>query len=154
MTTPRLTIGRISEREAIYAVTTVIASRKPLLLETGLAGHVAAEIDRCEEEGRIRSLAWVVMPDHLHWVLVLREGTLSRCLQAFKSRSACAINNASGRVGRIWQAGFYDHRLRGHEDLRAQIRYLVANPVRSGLVEQIEDYPHWWCEWIRDSADL
>ena len=31
----------------------------------------------------------------------------------------------------------------GEDDLFAVARYIVANPVRAGLVERIGDYPFW-----------
>ena len=75
-------------------------------------------------------------------------------MQAFKSRTARAINAANGSCGPVWQSGFYDHRLRSDEDLHAQARYIVANPLRQGLVERLQDYPFWWCRWIARQADL
>ena len=42
----------------------------------------------------------------------------------------------------MWRVGYYDHRLRGGEDLLMQARYVAANPLRAALVETIEDYPH------------
>jgi len=113
-----------------------------------------AEIRRCGDEGRVFSLAWVVMPDHVHWLLQLRSGSLSGCLQAFKSRSARAMNVVTARSAQVWQPGFYDHRLRSDEDLVKNAQYIVANPVRRALVSRIEEYPYWHCPWIRSSRDL
>jgi REP element-mobilizing transposase RayT len=41
-----------------------------------------------------------------------------------------------------WQKDFYDHIIRRDEDLGAQIRYIAANPVRKGLVNDWQEYPH------------
>lgn len=43
----------------------------------------------------------------------------------------------------VWQAGFFDHSIRQDEDLRANTRYIIANPLRAGLCAQVGDYP-WW----------
>ena len=99
-------------------------------------------------------MAWVLMPDHVHWLLKLEQGSLGSCMQAFKSRTARGINAVRGASGPVWQAGFYDHQLRNDEDLAAQARYVVANPLRRGLVDRIEDYPHWWCPWIVSTPAL
>ena len=40
-----------------------------------------------------------------------------------------------------WQKDFYDHVIRTHEDIAAQVRYILDNPVRKGLVSSWEDYP-------------
>ena len=48
----------------------------------------------------------------------------------------------------IWQAGYYDHALRIEEDIQTVARYIVANPIRAGLVQKIADYPHWDAVWL------
>jgi putative transposase len=154
MASPRLITGRNSQLGAHYVVTTVTSNREPLFQQRQLADAAAMEIDRCQQEERIASLAWVIMPDHVHWLFELKQGSLSRCLQAFKSRLARAANIETLRAGSVWQSGFCDQRVREDEDLLAQARYLVANPIRSGLVSRIEDYPHWWCQWVRHTEDL
>jgi len=53
------------------------------------------------------------------------------------------------RIGRrIWQDGFHDHALRQEEDLAEVARYIVANPLRAGLVERVGDYSHWDAVWL------
>ena len=42
----------------------------------------------------------------------------------------------------------YDHVLRNDEDVRATARYIVADPLRAGLVDSIGDYPLWDAVWL------
>ncbi|MEZ0472152.1 REP-associated tyrosine transposase [Luteimonas salinilitoris] len=154
MASPRLLKGRISRVGDFYVVTTVTERRRELFRSGKLADVVVGELQLCAEEGALISLAWVVMPDHLHWLLQLQQSSLSRCMQAFKSRSARAINAVGASQGSVWQPGFYDHRLRDERDLDRQARYLIANPIRSGLVSDIDAYPYWGCRWISRAADL
>ncbi len=65
-----------------------------------------------------------------------------------KGRSARQINLAFGRTQRLWQPGFHDRALRAEEDRLAAARYIVANPLRAGLVRRVADYPHWDCVWL------
>ena len=153
MPSPRLLRGRHSELSAWYAVTTVAARRRPVFIEPGAAEAVRLEIANCEREGIIESEAWVLMPDHLHWLFRLRAASLGRCMQAFKSRSARAIRELAGGSGPIWQRGYYDHRVRGDEDLFAQAKYIIANPLRGNLVGRGEDYPHWWARHASMAAE-
>ena len=44
----------------------------------------------------------------------------------------------------------YDRAARKHDDIRRIDRYIVANPLRAGLVQNIGDYPHWDCIWMTD----
>ncbi|HET6434761.1 MAG TPA: transposase [Xanthomonadaceae bacterium] len=147
MSSPQLARGRHSQVDAAYAVTTVTAARRPWFRSAACAGRLVDALRASECEGATASLAWVVMPDHLHWLFVLRAGTLSACLQRLKSRSARTLRAHDGSAGALWQAGYYDHRLRGDDDLRVQSRYIVDNPVRKGWVRHWREYPHAWCRW-------
>ena len=65
-----------------------------------------------------------------------------------KSASAREANRKLGRTGALWQKGFYDHGLRSEEDVVAIARYIVANPIRAGMVARVGDYPFWNAVWI------
>jgi REP element-mobilizing transposase RayT len=99
--------------------------------------------------GELESLAYVVMPDHLHWLVQLcDDADLSRCVQRVKSCSARVVNASRGFRGRFWQPGFHDHALRQEEDLVNVARYVIANPLRAGLVRSVRDYPLWDAVWV------
>ena len=96
-----------------------------------------------------KTLAFVVMPDHVHWLIqLLSETTLSRVLQTFKSASAIQLNRHLQRKGRFWQDGFHDHALRKEEAVIDAARYIIANPLRAGLVSNVRYYPHWDAIWV------
>ncbi|WP_295391230.1 transposase [uncultured Thiodictyon sp.] len=91
---------------------------------------------------RSETLAFVVMPTHLHWLFILKAGHLAEVVGAVTSVAAHRL----GR--RLWQPGYYDHGVRGDEDLRGMARYIIGNPVRARLVERVGDYPHWDAVWL------
>jgi len=101
-----------------------------------------------EDHGLVRSLAWVVMPDHVHWLVELKAVSLATLMRRVKCRSTCLINKRQGRSGPLWQAGFHDRALRRDDDVVAVARYIVANPLRAGLVSRVGDYPHWDAVWL------
>ena len=88
------------------------------------------------------------MPDHIHLLLQLGETELSVVMKRLKARTAIALNREIGRRGRFWAKGFHDHALRKEEDLLAVSRYIVANPLRAGLVKSVSDYPYWDAVWL------
>ena len=146
--------GRYSELDRPYLITTTTFERNPIFLNLDAGSLVAKEIHRLEKKRWTRSLCWVVMPDHLHWLFVLQDRSLARVVQALKSRSAYSINFYRGRSGRVWQPGFHDRALRRDEDIKRIARYVIANPLRAGLVANILDYPLWDAVWIDDRAKL
>ena len=94
-------------------------------------------------------LCWVLMPDHWHGLLQLKEGEcLQRQVLLIKSHTAKASNRAQSRTGSVWARAFHDRALRRDEDLFKAARYLVANPVRAGLVSRVADYPYWDAIWL------
>jgi REP element-mobilizing transposase RayT len=140
--------GRFSEANRSYLLTTIVHERKPLFAEWKIARLLVTELRIAEEYGKVDSLAWVVMPDHLHWLVTLKSGNLPTLMQRIKGRSAISINRALRSQGQIWQKGFHDHALRKDEDLQSVARYIVANPLRAGLVERVGDYPLWDAIWL------
>ena len=140
--------GRYSEPNRPYLITTVTKDREKLFADLWLARLLVAALRATTEEGSVETLSWVIMPNHLHWLLVPKAASLDVAVQRTKSRSAIAVNRALGRHGAIWQKGYHDHALREEEDLRAMARYIVANPLRAGLVRRLNEYPHWDAIWL------
>ena len=91
----------------------------------------------------------VVMPDHAHLVATPYENSaLSAFMQRIKSISSHRTNRALGRRGTLWVDESFDRVIRADENIRRTCEYVVANPVRAGLVESVDDYPWIWRQWI------
>jgi putative transposase len=140
--------GRFSEHGRTYLITTVVQNRRTIFADWTIGRLLVSELRSAEESDLVQSLAWVVMPDHLHWLGTLQSGNLPALMQRVKGHSAISINRALCSQGQIWQKGFHDHALRNEEDLQTVARYVVANPLRAGLVERIGDYPLWDAIWL------
>jgi len=141
--------GRISLPRQAYLVTCATVSRQHFF-KNFAAGCAAA---RCFENagvlGDARMMAWVLMPDHAHWLIQLGEkDTLSTVVNRLKSASARFSNRVLNRRGALWASAYHDHALRAEEGLYDVARYIVANPLRAGLVKRIGDYPFWNTMWI------
>ncbi|MDR9754027.1 transposase [Pseudomonas sp. SZMC_28357] len=144
----RLRHGRFSEPGRAYMVTTVVHQRMPLFQDWRLGRLLVAELKRVHDEGQVDSLAFVVMPNHMHWLVQLRNQDLAPVMQTIKSRSTLSINRAIDRSGAFWQSGYHDRAIRDGEDLRPFADYLLANPLRAGLVTDLADYPLWDASWL------
>jgi REP element-mobilizing transposase RayT len=141
--------GRVTESGRIYHVITSTHGRYPYFNSFAHGRCVVGEMRRFTEEGCVDSLAWVLMPDHLHWLFALAEkNSLPEVIRLLKGRSACSLNRILQRQGPVWQKSFYDHALRKDEDVRLVAQYVIANPLRRGLVEDVLDYPLWDMIWI------
>ncbi|NVK43891.1 MAG: transposase [Oceanospirillaceae bacterium] len=139
--------GRVSLAKHVYLVTTITHDRRRFFEDFRCSRLLCCAMKY--EAVHARTLAYVIMPDHLHWLFQLRtDMELQTLLQRIKSTSAHRINRYLGRSGPVWQQGFHDHAIRSEEDLRARARYVVANPLRAGLVASLRDYPRWDAIWL------
>ncbi|MCW1245675.1 transposase [Pseudomonas sp. SAICEU22] len=143
----RLRKGRVNELDRIYLLTTVVHQRQPIFSDWRLGRLLVEQLRSAEEASLVTSLAWVVMPDHLHWLAQLQAGNLAGLMNRIKSRSSRTINLARCQQGRLWQRGYYDRALRKDEDLKDAARYIINNPLRAGLVTRVGDYPLWDAIW-------
>ena len=141
--------GRVSLHGQIYLVTTTTLDRRPVFIDF-YAGQAAAQ--SFEDKAVLADaqlLAWVLMPDHFHGLVQLGEAIdLPNLMNRIKSASARRVNRVIGREGALWARAYHDHALRREEDLFQTARYIVANPVRAGLVKRVGDYPFLNAIWL------
>ncbi|GGJ92792.1 REP-associated tyrosine transposase [Pseudomonas matsuisoli] len=140
--------GRVSVPNQIYVVTAVTCERKRVFADSALAKFASRRLHAASVDDSIKTLAWVVMPDHIHWMFALKDGPLYRPVQRVKSFIARDINAVMRVSGQLWQKGYHDRAMRSEEDVRALARYIVLNPVRAGLVSRASDYPYWNAVWL------
>jgi putative transposase len=148
--------GRISQVSARYFLTVCTFNRKPLLCSDSNPKLIFQSLQECHEVFEL--IAWVVMPDHMHLVIRLKEESLPLAMRALKSRSAIAVNRCLKRKGQLWQPVSFDHKFRSDEDLGPILSYTWNNPPPPGknfrcrkeewlrfksMVTQEVDYPEW-----------
>jgi len=85
--------------------------------------------------------AWVLMPNHVHLILVPHEeDALRRALAAVHRRYAGHVHARLKRTGHFWQGRFGCVAM-DEAHLGAALRYVALNPVRARLVERATDWP-------------
>lgn len=152
-----LRIGRVSIPGQVYLVTTVTAGRHCWFADLYLGRIVVCAMRSLDMERVTHTLAFVVMPDHVYWLLELRgTASLSAIIQLFKGRCVRVLNGRLRRHASVWQPAFHDHAVRNDESLRMPARYVIMNPVRAGLVKRVGDYSLWDAVWVlgNDFASL
>jgi REP element-mobilizing transposase RayT len=80
------------------------------------------------------------MPDHQHLIISGRQedSDIWSAIVKYKQKTGFWLpNNTSLK----WQKDFYDHMMRSDEDIVTQVKYILDNPVRKGLVKSWEEYP-------------
>lgn len=139
-----LRTGRYSQANTEYFITFNIHNRSSIFEDVKIARLFCKHIAVNEKKNQCKWLTWVLMPDHFHGLLQLGEKVqLSKVIAELKGTTAYKINAELDRKGKLWQTSFYDHALREEENRKNIARYIVANPLRKGLVKDIKKYPYW-----------
>ena len=136
-----------------HFLTVATLFRRPLFLDPEAARAVA----RCQPDasiwGRAGCLAWVLMPDRWHGlVLTPADEPLDALVRRFKGITARAIDPRFCINGWLWSRGYNQRTLERHEDRLAVARHLVSNPVRAGLARSVGAYPYWDAIWLGGQA--
>jgi len=147
--------GRHSENNQMYLITTITHQRQKIFTDFMLARVVVQNMKQQHQQQNVNSLAFVIMPDHVHWLFTLQNNkSLSEVVKSVKGGSAYKIQKIRRKQSEIianqplWQDGYYDHAIRKEEDLQKMARYIVANPLRANIVKNIGDYPLWDAVWL------
>ncbi|MGE3107137.1 MAG: transposase [Phycisphaerales bacterium] len=137
--------------------------RLPLLKNPKIADEMAACLERARLRRGFRLIAWVIMPEHVHLLMVPKpvesDGrvrvSVPSLLMAIKRPLAATVlerwrqanwqglsrlRDAEGEA-RFWQpGGGFDRNVRDAEEYAKTIEYIHQNPVERGLVAATTDY--------------
>jgi len=124
-----------------YFITNVTINRIPILVHNVDLYHLA--ISRIRHRFDLEIPAWVVLPDHLHLIIVPKINNLSEIMKVFKQNFGFLYRKRMGtRNGRVWQLRFWDHIIRDQKDMNNHIDYIHYNPVKHGFVGAAREYVH------------
>ena len=124
-----------------YFLTTCTAFRRPLFVDAPWVSTVIEQLMHNAAHFEFAVLAYVVMPDHVH---VLAEAESERSdfpafVKRFKQTTGFAHRRATGQP--LWQPGYHERVLRNDEATEAVVRYVLENPIRTGLSTELGEYP-------------
>jgi putative transposase len=131
---------------------TIVCKERALLLDDPQFRTIAEEawLWLADQYEFVQLDEYVVMPNHLHGIVVIRDARrggsrtaptayiqkpkpLGRLVAAFKTVSTKHINTIRGTPGLpAWQRNYYEHVIRDEEDLNRVRQYVIDNPARWG----------------------
>ena len=102
------------------------------------ARHLKESIQCRHTSGEWWVRLFLLMPDHAH-------GLISFSPEMKMQKSIALWKRYTARYGSIqWQRDFFDHRIRGGDNLDEKAYYIRMNPVRKALCNQPDDWPYVW----------
>lgn len=146
---------------AVYFVTTNVEHRKRHFTDLQIASLLKNNIELTKALLDCIVFAYVIMPDHLHIQLQVKEKTVSEVIHSIKRNSSRDINRLlknlyggeTSYMAEVWEPppcivkessngkkSFKDRVITDEHDFIKHIEYIKANSVKAGLVEKPEDY--------------
>lgn len=142
---------RLRVRGGTYFFTVNLAERGSTLLVEHI-GSLRSAFQQVKARRPFRVEAIVILPDHLHclWTLPPDDTDFATRWAGIKSLFSADIPcrprltslQEKRRERGIWQRRYWEHVIRGQEDLLAHACYIHNNPLKHGLVTRVEDWPY------------
>ena len=137
---------RWRETGATYFFTVVTYHRRPLFTEARARNALRRALVEVRRSQPFEMLAAVLLPDHLHCIWQLPDGDSEFSLRwaNIKRQTTQLYLSAGGREWKVnqsqaareergvWQARFWEHRIRNEQEMWAYRDYIHLNPVKHG----------------------
>lgn len=144
-----------------YFFTVVTHHRRPILTRDNARDILHEAWLNVQNRLPFTMEAVCLLPDHIHtiWTLPPHDEDYSMRWREIKRLFTLRYlelrergetrNNSRERRGEaaIWQRRFWEHTIRDEEDLNKHLDYIHYNPVKHGLVNQVQDWP--WSSFHR-----
>jgi putative transposase len=111
-------------------------------------------IKRTQKFHPFEIVAYCIMPDHLHLLISLPDGQTdySTIIKEFKRKVTKEIKlQRNDPEFTVWQDRFWEHTIRDQKDLKLHFDYIHYNPIKHGLVNNLDD---WKWSSFKDCYDV
>lgn len=123
---------------SVYYVTVCCAERgRNHLARPEIGPALLGTVKHRNEQAVWFSYVFMIMPDHVHALMAFPQST-----SPMRKRVSQWKGWTAKQLGIQWQRDFFEHRLRSDEQWREKAAYILANPVRKGLVKETQDWPY------------
>lgn len=128
--------------ESIFFVTTTFHRWTPFGDRYGVYESLSNNLQYYAKKYQARLPAYVLMPTHLHLLIVIDGSRLSDFMRDFKKFiSQRAFPSIGIPEKPIWEQRYDRQALQSESLFRTKLDYIHQNPVKAGLVEVAGDWP-------------
>jgi REP element-mobilizing transposase RayT len=96
--------------------------------------------------------AWVIMPNHLHFLIKIGTTPLAKIVKELKRYTARKANKILQRNGAFWCEDYFDTYMRDAEHESRTLRYIENNPTKAGLTRDPKSW-RWSSARFRDEYE-
>ncbi|OHB80224.1 MAG: hypothetical protein A2Z25_08500 [Planctomycetes bacterium RBG_16_55_9] len=138
-----------------YFFTVVSYQRQKILVGEFTREYLRHAFEKVRSNRYFEMIAICLLPEHLHCIWKLPEGdsdysTMWSLIKKdfttnYLKLGGAELTQTNSRLKRrhrgIWQKRFWEHQIRDERDLQRHVDYIHYNPVKHGLVKDIDDWP-------------
>jgi putative transposase len=126
-----------------YFLTVCTFERNHYFTDASNVFLVREQFLRASREQQFAIIAYCFMPDHLHLLVegIREDASFKDFVARAKQYSGYYFKQRNKQT--LWQRYGFERVLREGEETRGVIQYVIGNPVRSRLVNDLNDYPFW-----------
>jgi putative transposase len=140
--------ARITQPGLIYHVIKRGNNREVIFAEEEDYQHYLNTLQRYKKKYGFKLFAYCLMTNHVHLLIKIgQEGTISRIVQSITIAHTRYYNYVYRRCGHVWQGRFHSPIVSEDECFLNVMKYIEQNPLRAGMVKNIEDY-RWSSYWL------
>jgi putative transposase len=138
-----------------YYLTVVTQNRMPILIDN--IELLRDSFRRSKKRYDYNIDAIVILPDHLHMIITPKNSKeyskiIAHIKRSFsygldmkikeEAKSNLSASSYRRNLSGIWQKRFYEHTIRNEKDYAKILNYIYTNPIKHGLVENIDDWKY------------
>ncbi|MCD6216872.1 transposase [bacterium] len=130
--------------DSVFFLTFNTFNRKKWLSSPELQELAKQEMQHSADKFDVNFRAWVILPDHFHWLIKPSKSDYSKMIAFFKREVNIELKR-KGIIGsgvKIWQPRFWEHTVRSDEDLKNCVEYIHFNPVKHGYVKSTHEWEY------------
>jgi putative transposase len=123
-----------------FFVTSSIAGKRNLLQSDRAAKVFIVLLYSYREQRKYLLHEFVVMPDHFHTLITVKDISIEHAVQFIKGGFAFRSGRELGFRPPVWERGFSESRVTDSDGAARVADYIVQNPVKRGLAGSPEEY--------------
>ncbi|WP_409229357.1 transposase [Gudongella sp. SC589] len=124
----------------IYHVMIRGINRSPIFLGDSSKGMLLKIIEEVKINMSFRLYAYCIMDNHAHMLIDENGTSISEIMKRICGSNGNKYNKIHGRMGHLFQDRFKSECVETNAYFITVSRYILNNPVKSGLVESAIDY--------------
>jgi REP element-mobilizing transposase RayT len=133
-------LPRIEVEDGIYHVVARGNERRAIFEAAADRERFLEIVEQAARRYRVHVLAYCLMSNHYHLLLQTPQANLARTMRQLNGVYAQDFNSRRGRSGHLFEGRYGARLVQADEHLAATLRYIVRNPLRARMCEQLDEW--------------